>query len=111
MQICSDARALRRAVASVVSLTDYRTEGKELVEEGVGSGIVWDRLVVLQDKSCSPHTFISQTAWRTLAGSGTSCPTTTASPAWRRTPLASRWAGQFMPVYFCMCIFSFGCAP
>lgn len=53
MQFASaDARALRRAVASVVSLTDYRTEGKELVEEGVGSGIVWDRFVVCAKKSC-----------------------------------------------------------
>jgi hypothetical protein len=30
-------------VPSVVSLTDFRMEGREVVEEGVGSGVVWDR--------------------------------------------------------------------
>ena len=28
---------------SVVSIVDFRTEGKEMVQEGVGSGVVWDR--------------------------------------------------------------------
>ena len=58
----ADARALRRAVASVVSLTDYRTEGKELVEEGVGSGIVWDRLVVLQARAAPANQPLSLAA-------------------------------------------------
>ncbi|KAK9845220.1 hypothetical protein WJX81_000423 [Elliptochloris bilobata] len=38
------AAVFEASMASVVSLTAFRTEGREVVEEGVGSGVVWDRL-------------------------------------------------------------------
>ncbi len=39
---------------SVVSLTDFRMEGREVVEEGVGSGVVWDRCAAARPPPPAP---------------------------------------------------------